>query len=210
MQKYVYLVLMYLFPFFCFSKVYQCTNENGNTVFTDQPCAGEAALESGVMDRSILTKTPRSVSSVKEAIKYIGLNQLVTVNFDAIEQAYIVPGKSYQTTQLFIRKTKYGGSVPSHQIHINFINGIGKIEYQAKVHTHQLSKTNNSFFNIRFSDVNNRMVSMGLEDKSKRGLTRGGAQWKWQYRSFTCRSNVDLAPSRTIFSFKVTCETYGS
>jgi len=213
MIKLAYYLFLIIFSSFAFATVYQCKDDNGNVLFSDKPCEDETSqteinATSTKFSRSILTKTPSSVASVKEAIKYIGRNQLVTINLDALEQNYVLPGKSYQITQSFIRVDKYSRTMPMHNMRVHLINGNGVIEYKAKILSHELSKSRSTtFFNARFSDVNNRMVAMGLDDKSRKGVSSGYARWRWQYRGFSCYSKADFGHANSVLSVTATCET---
>ncbi|GAA69085.1 DUF4124 domain-containing protein [Pseudoalteromonas arctica] len=214
MIKIMFTILLFS-SFVLQAKVYKCEDELGKVSFTDIPCeqgdeSGNPQQNNSTSQSPIINKTPKEVNSIKEALNYVGWNQIVLLNLDLIEQQYITPKKSFNFEHSFLAPSRYQYStVPIHSVTARFINGLGEIIYQGKIYTKDFSSItdNNGFFNATFSDINKRMMEMGLEDQTENTLRYGRGNWRWTHRNFACHARSDFNPKSSIIGLKITCKT---
>jgi len=206
--------MLLLSSFVTQAKVYMCEDEQGNVSYTDIPCKKSASTvaqkNESASQSPIVNEIPKEINTVKDALNYIGLNQLVLLNLDLIEQQYIIPQGSFNYEYSFLAPSKYQYSnVPIHNVSARFINGMGEIVYQGKMYARNFSSTpdNNGFFNATFSDINKRMMEMGLEDQTENTLRYGKGNWRWNHRNFACHAQSDFRPRSSVIGLKITCKT---
>ncbi|GGI79836.1 hypothetical protein GCM10007978_17060 [Shewanella hanedai] len=210
------IVLFVTFQSFCaLADIYQCTDSSGKAIFTDMPCERKEhqtvtapQTKPDINPTVLLTNTPNRVRTAKDALEFIGRNQIVTMNLDRLEQNYILTNKPANFFQAFDGDPSLDNSYSNnkHTISAKFANGVGEIIYKSStLKSNWLDAHRSFFFNISFDDINSRLMELGLKDKSLQGLQYGYARWRWKHRVFTCDAKADFEADSYYVSFEVRC-----